>query len=612
MLRILLLVILSSSLSAQLTYEKRTSVAKLKEVVEPTRIVNDFQPAMIYKQAPKHVDSRLDLVKEEVSRRFPRRDVQKTTKRSVVAPPELITEFTGNQPQNSTPPDNSMAISNGGQIASGVNSNLNFKTEDGGFLRNISLASFSAGLSSPGGKFDPRMIYDPEEDKFIMTWLSGFDPDESNIVICFSETNDLNGSWNKYVLDGSPEGPETWSDYPMISLTGSELMYTINLLLVNENNVPDFWKIGFDKTVIYQIDKQSGYAGADSLTINTWYDVAYDGKPIRNLHPVKSADEKLENDTYFISTRNFAVESDTIFLLHIDGDQTTDPELTAKVLLADTPYGAPPNARQPVRDLATNDARILDAFRIEDRIQFVSNTVDMNSGKAAIYNGYITDLGGTEQITTRILTDNELEYGYPGIAWTGTSDGDDEAIIVAEHTSEDVFPGFSALYQDNARDVSDWIMVKEGKNFLNMIGQGTERWGDYIGCQRKYDSPGIVWTSSFATTDTRRWQTYLAALSRPNELSTEDKSEISAKLKVYPNPTVERFTLEIETQSREPLDISIYDLSGKKIETLYQGSPKKSGKMEFSFDTTPLVDGSYIITAHQGNTTLSSKKLIKG
>ena len=221
-------------------------------------------------------------------------------------------------------------------------------------------------------------------------------------------------------MAGSPFGPGEWTDYPMISITDTEVLLTINLIEDNSG-----WIDGFRQTVLYQIDKERGYAGED-LEFRTWSDINFDGKPIRNLHPVKSADEILESDSYFLSNRNFDLENDSIFILKLNSDRN-DPDvaLDIQVRTSDTAYGAPPNGLQSSGgDLQTNDARVLDAFRLDDHIQFVSNSVDPATGKAAIYHGQINNLNTTMDVTGNIITHQTRDLGYPCLLYTSPSPRD--------------------------------------------------------------------------------------------------------------------------------------------------------------------------------------------
>ncbi|MEZ5014183.1 MAG: hypothetical protein R2794_07815 [Chitinophagales bacterium] len=73
----------------------------------------------------------------------------------------------------SVPNDNDLAISNGGKIISVINSSIYIYDMDGTFLQTLSLAAFADTLDIPDIKFDPKVVYDPVNDKFIITTASG-------------------------------------------------------------------------------------------------------------------------------------------------------------------------------------------------------------------------------------------------------------------------------------------------------------------------------------------------------------------------------------------------------------------------------------------------------
>ena len=166
----------------------------------------------------------------------------------------------------------------------------------------------------------------------------------------------------------------------MITYTNDECFLTLNSIL---NGVA--WQIGFVKTIIYQINKEQGFAG-EELDITLWQDVSYDGKFVRNVCPVKPATEVAGDEVFFLSNRNFDLTNDTIFLINIDGKQDV-AELSVDVLKSDLNYGVPPNGLQAVDTLATNDARILDGYLLDDRIEFVGNSINHANGRASVFHG---------------------------------------------------------------------------------------------------------------------------------------------------------------------------------------------------------------------------------
>jgi hypothetical protein len=79
---------------------------------------------------------------------------------------------------------------------------------------------------------------------------------------------------------------------------------------------------------------------------------------------------------------------------------------------------------------------------------------------------------------------------------------------------------------------------------------------------------------------------------------------------VYPNPSVERFTLQFEVEEGSNLQFEIYDLQGKLCYHLGYAYAKK-GKNELSFDVSPLATGNYIVVCKREGQTLFSEKIVK-
>jgi hypothetical protein len=68
----------------------------------------------------------------------------------------------------------------------------------------VSLDTFGALIQHPHGKYDPRVIYDPKRDRFIIVFLNGFTDQTSFIYVAFSESNDPLGNWHLYTLPAIP------------------------------------------------------------------------------------------------------------------------------------------------------------------------------------------------------------------------------------------------------------------------------------------------------------------------------------------------------------------------------------------------------------------------
>ncbi|MFT5305490.1 MAG: hypothetical protein ACI89M_001001, partial [Chitinophagales bacterium] len=271
------------------------------------------------------------------------------------------------------PNDNDIAISNEGIVVSVSNSDMFVYDESGMALLDVGLDEFADSLGLVANSYDPKVIYDPGEDRFILVFLNGNDASSTEIVVCFSETNDPSLGWNVYSLTGNPFNNNAWSDFPMISITNQDFFVSVNHI----NSDSASWQTGFMQSVIWQVQKSDGYAG-NLITSIVHSDIDFQGKPIRNLLPVKGGFNLKDDEMYFISNRNFDIANDTFFVLKIAEslNQNSNPTPTVQVVLSSQNYGLPPDASQPMSTfLQTNDARPLSGVIENGVIHFVGNTV---------------------------------------------------------------------------------------------------------------------------------------------------------------------------------------------------------------------------------------------
>ncbi|MFW6019121.1 MAG: T9SS type A sorting domain-containing protein [Bacteroidales bacterium] len=573
------------------------------------------------REGNKSYKSGLKKIKSQVARRFPRKQNASEKQKDITFnadTPVVLRNFVGNDFDYGVPNDNTVAISNDGILLSSINSNIYmYDVEKDSLLKHISLNAFSDTLDTISGhQYDPKVLYDPGEDRFISVHLAGASSDTlTNIIVGFSQSNDPTGKWNMYKIPGNPIDTDTnWTDFPAIAVTGGELFITGNLLHYGGS-----WQTSFDESIIWQIDKIKGYSG-DNLSAKLWHDITYQGDTIRNIHPVRGGNSLTGPNLYFLSNKNFAVQNDTFFLMEVTGNMAdSSTQLTVDAIAADFTYGAPPNAKQPYNgELATNDARVLGAFYQDDKIQFAGNTVDTVNGHATIYHGIIHDLSTQPNIHGNVLNDT-LDYGYPNLSYTGITPGSDHAMISFNHSNENTFAGSSAMFFEGNDNYSKRITLKEGEALINMLS-GADRWGDYTGSQPKYDHPGRVWvTTSFGFKKkigvfNRYIQgTWVSELSSQPDDSTsfvQEHSTIQA-MKAYPNPVDQNdfVMIEFETRQMKWTEMSVFDMQGRRVKSLMEAY-LEPGKHEVSFSTDKLKKGIYLFVIQTQDNEIVSKKIV--
>jgi len=107
-----------------------------------------------------------------------------------------------------------------------TNATIRFHQKGGTLDFDTGLASFFASLSPVNGTFDPRVIYDQFEDRFIVVTLerrdtaSGDATNSSRMLLAVSDDSDPNGIWTFTAVDTELEigGTDSWLDYPCLAI----------------------------------------------------------------------------------------------------------------------------------------------------------------------------------------------------------------------------------------------------------------------------------------------------------------------------------------------------------------------------------------------------------
>ncbi len=604
----------------------QSSIAK-SATVHLRNIEHDWAPKLMHREMPPPGHEDYEQYLRYLKENLPSDDTYRnkagfsseSSSSKKVQTPDTLRGFKGNEYDQGIPNDNDLAISNDSQLVSVINSTIYvFDVQQDTLLKSLSLAAFADTLNINQKKYDPKVKYDPREDRFVLAFLNGNTDSTSHIIVGFSQSGNPAGQWHLYALSGNPFQSNHWSDYPMIALNEDELFITVNLIETNKS-----WQKGFYQSLIWQIDKMDGYQG-DSLSSTIYSNITIDGGAIRNLRPVQGGDDLSGKDGLFLlSNRNFATSNDSVFLLNLTGS-LDDPSATVQVdvLKVNPPYGLAPDGKQGSGgDLQTNDSRILGAFFEDNTIQYVQTTRSPQNGRAAVYHGIINDATGNPEFSFgHIITDDSLDFGYPNISYTGSYSGDDEAIINFLHTDSTTKPGSSAVFYNGRGDYSKRVTLKKGESFTDLLNSEKERWGDYTGSQPVYNQEGRVWIAgSFGQVATDLiWTpeasgTWLAKLASP-DTTTEPPAKVSQAQRdkrqplTYPNPAKSHVTVEFTTDKTQQLQMHLMTMEGKKVKTLLR-TKVKAGDNSFRFSTEPLASGIYLLAIEGKQERITTKKI---
>jgi len=603
---------LNQTLLAQTENTNGLNYTTIKQVTAKGATVNfmdlpDLPEAKIISLHPQVVNDPVKLRKLQL-------DAQRTNKvfnlssykKAGAQAPIVGRNFNGNVTQG-TPNDNDMAVGNNGMLVSVVNQNMNVYNDTGRFVAGKTLASLGSALGPLNRTYDPRAIYDPEQDRFIIVFLQGSTSLDTRIIVAFSETNDPSKTWNLYAISGNFTGDSSWSDYPIISLSKDELFITVNRLKDNTS-----WQEGFIESYIWQVDKMKGYAG-DSLVQKVYQNIKFNGKAVWSICPVKGGSRLYGPFSYFLSQRPSDLSNDTLFIHSISNTiKSGKASLEMKVAKAQLTYGLQPNAIMPNgKKLQTNDARVLSAMYENGVIYYVGNTIDRNIFSPAVYFGRVHEAwSAAPRLESSIISSDTLDFGYPSIAYVGTGEnGDHRSMITFSHVSPNHFPGTSVVYVDRSFNVSAPVFVKQGEGNVRVINDSVERWGDYTGIQRKYNELGVAWLNGSYGNINGQNRTWIGRVNANDPSLSLIKNDVAFNNKLYPNPAEVQVSFEFESTHKQLLTVSILDIkTGQSTNVSMEQA--KVGQNKLIMDVSKLSNGMYIIILSNEKGRVSSHKFL--
>lgn len=519
------------------------------------------------------------------------------SKRAAIQP-QLVGGFAGAHIAG-TPNDNNMAVNNDSMVVSVWNTYIRVYNTSGVLRKNWGLEFFPVdpkatkpgnGVGSLNRSYDPKVVFDPYKNRFIIVFLEGSESSDTRIIVSFSKTSNPLDGWNVYELNGKPFGGALWTDYPMIAINGEDLFITVNILKDNTD-----WKDGFTQSVIWQLPKMDGYS-ADSLRYNLWSDIKFNGKSIWSICPVQDAYQPGEEGLYFLSVRPGDVSNDTVFLHRISNNYShSNPTYSFKVLKADKSYGVPPSAPQKQAGfmLQTNDARVLGAFYVNNKIQYVQTTRNTVNGRSSVFHGIIQFPASTNpSLTANIISFDSLDIAYPTIVHAGNNIFGKQSLITFSHSSEYYLPGTSVVYHDNNGDYSTLLMTKAGEGYINsFIPDSSERWGDYTSIQRSYVDYNDFWLVGSYGKSNNTVGTWISKIRMNDPSVSVNQATTNVQADAFPNPVVDVLHIPFQTISSQMVTITVYDAQGKVIETISQ--ELEAGKQKGILNTSYYTAGIY-------------------
>jgi hypothetical protein len=536
------------------------------------------------------------------------------------------------------PPDPSAAAGLNRVIAV-VNTMIECRDTMGALLWQTGLATFFSPLSPTTFTFDPKVIYDQYEDRFVVVDLemedAGVNPDPGNksfIFLAVSKTSTpataTSADWYYHSINAEESigGLDYWADYPGFAIDEEAVYVTANMFV----HAPFIG--GPDYTRLWIIDKgvTAGFYGGGAASVGGGWDFpgltgGFAGTH-QPAHVFGTGGVAASVGTFLVFynalTTGGPFGTEFIQVIRVDDPFTSPPTFVGPELVSlgdiedvGGSFGFPPLVDAPQLGSATeievNDRRTLNAVWRNNSL-WLTTTISPNSGP---------DIG---QTTAHWVQLNTTTLGSTTLTDQGNIGGEDIAPntftffpSVAVNSNEDVIIGFSAsastiyasayyagrFFGDTPGTVNQSIVVRAGvDSYERTFGGSRNRWGDYSGSSVSPVDDQTFWVfneyammrGSGTPPDDGRWATTYAKVP-PNELPVELTSFTAAVL----NNDIMlewRTATEINNQGFEvQRQIGIEQSSGGNWEKIafVDGYGTTAEAQSYSYTDSKLAAGSY-------------------
>ncbi|MEZ5046468.1 MAG: T9SS type A sorting domain-containing protein [Chitinophagaceae bacterium] len=527
--------------------------------------------------------------------------------------PTIGTNFEGNELKTWTPTDNSIAVSKGGKIVSCINFSIEYyDTAGNNFLLQQTWNDFINDTTLSQPKFDPKVIYDNIHDRFVLVILHGTNASKSKIVVCFSKTNDPVDGWNIYTLSGDPGIDTAWSDYPSIGINDDELFINCNRF----GNPPNYeWK----QSYIYQIGLQEGY-NAQTLNYGVWDSLlAEDNEEPITMYPASHGfGSSLKDRMYFVYARPDSGSKVYLHELHGNLNSTTQSMTSKSYAIPHFEVCGNAFQKDPTTgfldSLSTGSAWIMNAVYSDSVIHFVQNA-DYALGWCGIHYGRI--YLDSNKAEVKVFGNVGTDLAYPAVATIGYTSKEKGVAIAYLRSDQNITPETGIVTVDDAFQFSTAQTVKAGDTSVNILYPPNypimpERWGDYTGICRKYNTntPEVWMAGAYGSNTLPRkasmstWIAQIITNDSAVAINTATPNTLISKTasKVYPNPITDLFVLEFENAKDGLVNIALLDMNGKLVKNLFEGDlPKSITKL--TFNKKMLTPGVYFVSISKANQT---------
>ena len=364
---------------------------------------------------------------------------------------------------------------------------------------------------SLGVAFDPKVVYDHFQDRWVMVWLATDASTESWFLVSVSDDDDPNGIWSNWALRGDRNGSTpsgNWSDYQGLGFD-SQAVYV----------VPNQFSFAgsFDYAKIRILPKSPLYAAScPAITWTDFWDIRFPQAGADAFAPatIRPAVTFGQPGIEYLMTNSFFISPDNNFMVvyKLTNPLAAIPSLSADIVPV-TASNPPPDA-----DQLGNGTPLIDVggHRIRNVVYrngsvWTAHSVASSTGqfaRARYVRIDVNDLSGpTEDVSVGADT---CWYYYPAI----TTDVNNNMVMVFNRSCATEFAGIRYSSRLDGGSLQPSVLIKAGEaNYVKTFGGTRNRWGDYNGVAVDPSDPSSVWTfAEYAASPSNTWSTWFARI----------------------------------------------------------------------------------------------------
>jgi subtilisin-like proprotein convertase family protein len=395
------------------------------------------------------------------------------------------------------PPDTDGAVGLT-KVMSGLNNNYRIQDKaTGAVLSTVSIDTF---WSASGGSafFDPKMLFDPINQRWIVVALSDGSSANSSVVIGVSQTSDPSGSYFIFRVDADASNLN-WADFPCVGFNKNWVAVNVNMFSISgglyQNSkmlVVDYAQLRtgtFSGSFLTGTFFCSSPAATYSSTENTLYVVTH-GSSVGGTYSLDTVTGSVASPVYTVGTTKSR---------GLTWAQPGGQILPQAAPLSGTwtnSCGATPCP------LETQDSQVRGTPVVRDGFVYYAQTVGLPSGglthtavqwtKLDASTGNVVD-GGRVEDATATSSNGGKWYAYPHIAVNQLGD----IILGFSQFSSSQYPSAGYTYHDHtdgAGTMRDPLIFKAGEDYYHKTFSGTRnRWGDYSKAQVDPSNDTDLW-----------------------------------------------------------------------------------------------------------------------